>query len=361
MSTGGIQTMVTHLLTGIARRGHICAVLTTESSAGNRHDVVQCFKIRHQGHKHRFKAAVKRVLHTAHNKKQINRVLKDCQPDLIHFHIGPLLDDGFKHLLESSLPCVLTLHSVIQPDFFAHVQEKRFIIDLVNRVGYIVCVSEAVATALNQFTGLKAPLEVIPNGIPVEIPVPRYRRKDRQLLFAGRLWRSKGLDILIRALAALKDIRLLIAGDGPEHDRLLHMAQQLKGSDIELLGNIAPIQLQRLMLESTALVVPSRFEGLGLVALEAMSCGCPVIASDVGGLKEIIVDGQNGLLVPPEDPDSLAKAIQILLGNRGLQKTFSECGLQHVRTNYTIDKMTAAYVNVYRRLLGAHERADTPV
>lgn len=345
--------MVANLHAGLAQYGYFCAVLTTASSASNSRNIILCFNIRHQGHKKRWKASVKRVLHTAYNKKQIDRVLKDCQPDLIHFHIGPLLDDGFKHLLESSLPCVMTLHSVIQQDFFAHVQEKRFIIDLVNRVGYIVCVSEAVATALNHFTGLKAPLEVIPNGIPIEIPVPKYRRKDRQLLFAGRLWRSKGLDILIRALVVLKDIRLLIAGDGPEHDRLLHMAQQLKGPDIELLGNIEPIQLQRLMLESTALVVPSRFEGLGLVALEAMSCGCPVIASDVGGLKEIIVDGQNGLLVPPEDPDSLAKAIQVLLGDKGLQKTFSECGLQLVRTNYTIDKMTAAYVNVYRRLLRA--------
>ena len=303
--------MLANLRSGLLQSGHVCVILTTSSSSDSRQEKGHCLKLRHQGHKIRWKAIVKRVLYSHYNRKQINRCLNDVQPELIHYHIGPLLDDAFGHLLNTSLPSVLTLHSVIDQKLFAHSTEKRFIVDLLNRVEEIVCVSAAVEKTLKRFARPGAAVKVIPNGVSVERSVYVNRRKERQVLFAGRLWEIKGLDILIRALADLHDIRLLVAGDGPERERLLHLIEQLHLSNIVLLGDVNRSQLQRFMQESSVLVVPSRSEGLGMVALEAMTCGCPVIAFDVGGLKEIIINGKNGLLVPPENTEALAKAIEM--------------------------------------------------
>jgi len=141
------------------------------------------------------------------------------------------------------------------------------------------------------------------------------------VLFVGRLLASKGVDTLIDAFAQLPTPPLmLIAGDGPERKRLQQLAQA-GAVDARFLGVVPPAQRDRLLAAADLVVVPSRpdahghAEGLPAVLLEAMAAGCPVIASNVGGIPDVLVDGETGWLVPPGDAAALATTLQRALAD----------------------------------------------
>jgi glycosyltransferase involved in cell wall biosynthesis len=151
-------------------------------------------------------------------------------------------------------------------------------------------------------------LPVVSEGEPPELPV----HPPIQLVAAGRLSPEKGFDVLLEAMqlavAEGRDLRLDIIGSGPERDRLLELAEPLQDR-VRMLPAVPRAELLRRIDEAHVLVAPSRREGLGMVALEALSRGRPVIASRVGGLVETVEHGVDGLLVAPDDPEALAGAL----------------------------------------------------
>jgi glycosyltransferase involved in cell wall biosynthesis len=173
------------------------------------------------------------------------------------------------------------------------------------------------------------------------------------VLALGALHHKKGFDILLAALAQIPadvDWRCWIAGDGPDREALAARAQapELAGR-VQLLG--ARTDTADLLHAADVLVMPSLSEGLGNAAIEAMACGLPVVASEVGGLRFAVDDGHTGLLVPPASPEALAAALKRVLLDPDLRAKFGASGRERARTCFAADTMVDAYVALYHKLL----------
>ncbi len=138
--------------------------------------------------------------------------------------------------------------------------------------------------------------------------------KDVDVLFVGRLAVEKGVEVLLDALTHLPPLRVVIAGEGPLRDALGRQASRLD-SPPQFVGRVAHDRLPALINRARVQAVPSPSEPFGMVIVEALACGTPVVASDVGGIPEILSGGQGGWLVPPRDPARLAQALRDALAD----------------------------------------------
>jgi glycosyltransferase involved in cell wall biosynthesis len=150
-------------------------------------------------------------------------------------------------------------------------------------------------------------IRVVPNFVDRDAVRPSFEPGDR-FVYVGRLVKEKGVDVLIDATAGT-DLSITIVGDGPLRGELEARARRV-GADAEFRGYLEPEAAAEVVAHSRAVVLPARWHENGpLAVIEAMAAGKPVIASRTGGLPELIVDGENGLLVPPDDPDRLREAL----------------------------------------------------
>jgi glycosyltransferase involved in cell wall biosynthesis len=174
----------------------------------------------------------------------------------------------------------------------------------------------------------------------------------------ARLDEMKGIDVLLRAVVSLAGARLIVAGRGPDESVLHRLATKLGIDDrVEWVGwtEQPAEQLPRF----TVFVLPSRSEGLPLSVCEAMLAGLPVVASDVGGVGEVVVDGETGVLVPPDHPDALAGAIETLLRDAALRARMGEAGRQRARTHFTASAMARSYESLYAELVTRRATSTT--
>jgi glycosyltransferase involved in cell wall biosynthesis len=200
-------------------------------------------------------------------------------------------------------------------------------------------------------------LVYIPNGVDTAYfkPVPEARTKNNNIIFIGRLDCLKGVDTLLQALRKLKDAgvpaQLDIIGDGPERSGLELLARQLGITSAVIfhgaVHGVAPY-LQR----SSLFVLPSLSEGMPNVVLEAMACGLPVVATRVGGIVDIITDGENGLLVDAQHPDQLYEAMKRLLTDRQLADRLGGQALRTIERRFSLDTIVNRYISLYEELQG---------
>jgi glycosyltransferase involved in cell wall biosynthesis len=187
-------------------------------------------------------------------------------------------------------------------------------------------------------------VEVVPNvtgGLPVAAPEQGDNPPEPgYLLFVGRLRIRKGVEVLLEALRDLRrarpGARLLIAGDGEHREALERKAAELglPGDAAVFLGRCGAPRVRALLAGAAALVVPSTYEGMPLVVLEAMEAGLPVVASRVSGIPEVVVDGGTGWLVPPEDPRRLTAALGEALGDPAEARRRGEAGRRRVEERF---------------------------
>ncbi|PXY27326.1 glycosyltransferase [Prauserella muralis] len=209
-------------------------------------------------------------------------------------------------------------------------------------------------------------MSVVPCGVdlqrftPAGPAAPRGRR--RRLVAVGRLVPRKGFDTAIQAMPGLPDAELVIAG-GPqegklaedeEAQRLLALADRLGVADrVRLPGQVARKDMPALLRSADAVLCTPWYEPFGIVPLEAMACGVPVVASAVGGLTDTVVDGVTGRLVPPKRPDALAEAVRGLLADEALREAYGIAGSDRARCRYSWDRVTADTYRIYERLVPA--------
>lgn len=179
-------------------------------------------------------------------------------------------------------------------------------------------------------------IEVVPNGVDDQFPAdspPSPRSGERlRALFVGRLTNWKGVDTLLLAARDLPGIDVAIVGDGPELPALRALAAQLGlGERVRFLGRLDRAAARAEMLGSHVLVLTSLYEGLSHTLLEAGAVGLPCIASRCGGNPEVIDDGVNGLLVPPQDPAALAVALARLAHDEGYRHRLATAAWQRSR------------------------------
>lgn len=227
------------------------------------------------------------------------------------------------------VPVVCTVHGA---DLFAfnHPWLRWLQRTLANRCERVAAVSEAVRAELVA-RGVDAHrIRVLPMGVPVPAEATPPRGDGDHLVFAGRLVGKKGVDVLLRAFreirAARPRVRLTIAGGGPERARHEGLAGELGVAPAVAFTGPAPHEdVLALLRDATVVVVPSVVaeggdtEGLGLVAIEAMAAGSPVVASDLPAIRGFIDDGATGLLFPAGDAGALARAVVRLLDDGALR------------------------------------------
>lgn len=195
---------------------------------------------------------------------------------------------------------------------------------------------------------------VVPNGIDLDEPGgPRpVWLPDRYVLAVGRAVRTKGFDLLVRAFARADlpaDVRLVVGGDGPELGALRDLARSEGVADrVVLPGRLARAEVVTAAGAALALVVPSRVEAFGIVVLEGWRAGVPVVVTSRGGTPEFVDDGRTGLLVDPEDTESLGRAIERVVGDRELARALGDAGRARAAA-FSWDRVAARYAELYPR------------
>jgi glycogen(starch) synthase len=168
--------------------------------------------------------------------------------------------------------------------------------------------------------------------------------------------REKGFDLAVRAFASVvarfPNARLTIAGDGPARLELEELARELRlNSAVDFLGWVEPERIPDLINQSTIVLTPSRCqEAFGLVALQGSQMERPVVASRVGGLPEVVADGETGLLVENEDVNGLASAIIHLIENPRIAQQMGKAGRERAQRLYSIEAHVAAYEKLYQQI-----------
>ena len=209
-------------------------------------------------------------------------------------------------------------------------------------------------------------IRYLPNGVDTErfCPDPELRARLRQELgletaFAwlavGRFDVQKDYPNMLQAFKRVAqerhEVRLLIAGDGPLRPAMEQLAHELGVADrVKFLGIRRDIPA--LMNAANAYVMSSAWEGMPMVLLEASASGLPIVATDVGGNSEVVIDGKTGFLVPPKDPEALAWAMLYLMDLPGEERRrMGEAARQHIEANYSLDRVVDQWEALYRELL----------
>jgi D-inositol-3-phosphate glycosyltransferase len=218
-----------------------------------------------------------------------------------------------------------------------------------------------------------ARLHVVPCGVELERFGVRGRRSGPwrdgtvRLLSVGRLVERKGVETLVEALALLPDAELVIAG-GPSaadlprdpHARRLRAAAERAGvlPRVHLIGRVPHQQTAELMRAADLVLTVPWYEPFGIVPLEAMACGTPVLASAVGGMLDTVEDGVTGVLVPPRDPPAVADAVRRLVADRPGLACLGSAAAQAVAARYSWTAVAGATEHVYRRLGAALDEPE---
>jgi glycosyltransferase involved in cell wall biosynthesis len=214
---------------------------------------------------------------------------------------------------------------------------------------------------------------VVPCGVDTDAFTPdgpAAPRGDRnRIVSVGRLVPRKGFETLIRALPRIPDAELLIVGGpaasalaGDPHARQLRrLAERLGVADrVRLLGGITRAEMPAVLRSADLVACTPWYEPFGIVPLEAMACGIPVVAAAVGGIRDTVVDDVTGRLVPPKDPGALAEAIAPLLRDRQWRAALGRAGRERARARYTWDRIAADTERVYEKVVPLRRELSTP-
>jgi type III pantothenate kinase len=238
---------------------------------------------------------------------------------------------------------------------------------IVRRASHIVATCTDEAFELMRLGADRERLAVVPCGVDLarfrpDGPATPRRPGLRRLLCVGRLVERKGVGNAITALAELPDTELVIAGGPEAHEldgdaearRLLALAHERGVADrVVLRGRVSRADLPALMRSADAVVAVPWYEPFGIVPLEAMACGVPVVASAVGGMIDTVVDEVTGLHVPPRDPERLACALAGLLADDARRDRLGAAGVRRARHLYDWERVAGATHDVYRQLVVA--------
>lgn len=262
------------------------------------------------------------------------------------------------------LPLVIHCHT----DYFGH---RKWLLErpyyplyhllarfLLARADRVHTISGAVALSIADLGISPERIDVSPPvvwGDPFELPLPDSDAPLRgRLLYVGYLVPAKGLDTLFRALRVLldqgRDVRLTMVGDGLLRGALERQAAALGITDrVVFAGFTPPPSLAAFYREADLLVLPSLYEAWGIVLAEAAFCGLPAVASRVGGIPEVVREGQTGLLVPPGDVQALAAAVASLLGDPARAHRMGRRAWHLAREQFSSDRILDMWADIWRR------------
>ena len=348
--SGGEQ-QVFLLLEGLRKRGHHSVLLCPPGS-----------RSQHEAARRGIEARSIRMGNewSLRSMWEMRRELRASAPDLVHLHTGRANWLGGLAAWNLGLPALSTrrMDRAVKRN-----ARTRFMYSRVVR--RVVAISGAVRARLIEGGVPPGMIRVITSAVDPEALYPQLGRAATRaqaglashaalLLAVAALVQRKGIDVLLDALARLADdgLRpaLWIAGQGPSRPALEKQAREL-GLDhqVRFLGERSDIE--DLLAACDVFILPSRHEGLGVAALEAMAAARPIVATRVGGLAEAVVDERTGLLVPPDDPAALAGALARLLRDPALRARLAAEGPARIAEGFGADELVDAYEDLYFEVL----------
>lgn len=287
-------------------------------------------------------------------RKMLPKLLSDFKPDVIHGHTldyGSEIGGCIKAF--TGCPLVVTTHGGDTNVPFEKGQYE-LLKKYCDEIDIVAAVSKKLQNRLLA-CGTKTAVEVIYNGF-LQHPYPEDCEKNvYRMIQVGNLIPSKRVDMTIRAFAKLHEERpemeLTIIGDGPLRAELEALCEQLQVSDVVcFLGKKPNKEVFHRMCESSFFVMASKPEGFGIVYLEAMAAGCIAVGTQGEGIADIITHGENGFLVPADDPDAIADVIRFCLDNRQEMATFAQNGKQTAQ-QLTWEQNVCCYEELFGKLI----------
>lgn len=371
---GGISRHCEGLAREIAKSGHNVHIVTLEFPGAPPYEEVDGVKIHRVpielGHPN---FIIWTLLFNHFMEKKIADISKNEKIDIIHAHdwlVAPASISS-KHYLR--VPLVSTIHSTEVGRAQGLYNPDSFLIDgfewwLTYESKRVIVTSYAMKSELEGHFRLPSEkIDVIPNGIDIsryEINVDRNNVKrrfgidpsERIILFIGRLVPQKGVEYLIMAAPKIfgqhPEARIVIVGDGWVKDNLWNLARSTGyPHKITFLGFLSDQDVIELTMSSDVLVIPSIYEPFGIVALEGMAAGVPVVASNVGGLAEIIEHDRTGFLAYRENPDSIAWGVNKILSDFGYAQWLVQNAKKKVREVYSWKAVASRTIEVYEKAL----------
>lgn len=324
----------------------------------------------------------------------VRKRLAEIQPDIVHAHYATSF--GLLGALSGCHPLVI---SAWGSDIFSFprssVLHRSLLHWILKNADQLCSTSQVMAQEMLLYTNnLQKEIAVIPFGVDVDRFTPPVKKavnlgledgesastvllnteldntelgnsvsglESEQVIYgvAKHLHSVYGLDILIQAFALVHSrhpgkVRLRIAGDGPEKEKLMQLTREYQAEEaVEWVGHLPNTEVADFYRSLDVVVVPSRKESFGVTAVEGAACGRPVIGSNIEGLPEVILDGKTGILAPPENPQKLAEAMELLLLDSKQREQMGEAGRRFVLEKYdwqkNVSQMEAVYLSLLNR------------
>jgi phosphatidyl-myo-inositol alpha-mannosyltransferase len=317
---GGVQIHIRQLSQHLRRRGHQTLVLAPASEPDSEPGVV------YVGRPVRipFNGAIAPICPDPRSRRRIRDALAEFRPDVVHAHEPFSPSTGFFATLEASVPVVAVSHAYMERSFLFAGFSRAFR-RVWDRPAVWLAVSEAALRFLQRHIRADARTRIVPNGVDVEPfrhAAPADLPPGRHILFVGRLEPRKGFPIAVEAFRLLApdqpDLHLTVVGDGPDRRALWSLPPEIQ-ERVLMIGTVSHAQLPAYHAASDVFVAPSTGrESFGIVLVEAMAAGLPIVASDIPGYREVVRKGVDGLLVPPNDPPAVAEAIRTVISDPAL-------------------------------------------
>lgn len=284
----------------------------------------------------------------------VARHAADC--DIIHAQWTLSAGAALLSRLVHRRPVVVTLHGSDIFQVTRHWLGQKLTVQILKRCAGIIAVSQALANATTTAVGV-APeaIRVIPDGVDVSQFKPGSDHREPLILYVGSLIKRKGVIYLLQAMAKIVTdypaVTLIIVGDGPERPALEQLAQTLNLTGKVIFTGLLPsAQVREWLQRARLFVLPSVEEGLGVVLLEALACGTPIVASRVGGIPEVVTPPV-GRLVPPANATALAQAIDHLLGHDQTWQMMSQHARLRAETCYDWTRIGQQLIQIYEETL----------
>jgi glycosyltransferase involved in cell wall biosynthesis len=291
--------------------------------------------------------------------RRVQQLHRQSPIHVIHAHAA--LPCGHAAALLSrrlGIPFVVTIHgldvfnSCFQKGIAAGWRRKASL-NVYESANKVVCISRKVRRLLTDAMGTGVASEVVYNGTDPSVFAPgTAQEKTPTILMVGNLLAGKGHELVLRAFSRVEDshpdLQCRIIGEGADRDRFAGLAKDLGISDqVHFLGRRSRSEVAEAMRNCTIFVLPSRYEGLGCVYLEAMACSKPVIACSGQGIDEIIQHGSNGWLIPVDGLGELVQGLQVLLANPELRARIGQAARQTILDKLTLSHQAESLAKIY--------------
>jgi glycosyltransferase involved in cell wall biosynthesis len=366
---GGIETYTSTMANALINRGHkVCILTSSHGKQDYLNEVDKRIKIIAVDFKKRLFwgswildqfFSLFDLFYSYSLARKLRQVIKDYRIDIVES--PDWLFEGLFYAFKKPAPLVVRLHGHEFRKYSAFNLSRRirrwFERLLILNADSVVSVSESyLSFAKKQFNIKAAGAITISPGVDQDIFYPDKTKApaEKNILFVGRLNAQKGINILAEAipliLSKFPEAKFTIIGKGDEAAIRKHLNEDLN-KRVVFNGGMEHNRLAQFYNNAVICVFPSLYESFGITAVEAMACGCPVIATKVRGFTEYLKDGYNGILVDPNDSASLAGAIGNLLDDSKLRERLGEAAYQTAKEKYDLKKICDRTINHYAEVL----------